>query len=100
VILQPQRVTFSVTVSSGTGTASFTANGRLDDAYVEPPSGSPTIDFEIQDANGKTRGARAGVITKAFIKLNSLCLGINSFIISNASADGLYTVTIYWDFGV
>lgn len=87
-------------VSSGAGNAFTTINGRLDNIFIKPPSGSPTLDVEIQDADLDTVAARGNITTSALVEIDNICKGLVNVMITNASADGTYIVKLRWYFGV
>lgn len=100
MILQPQKIRLTVVVSSGSGSTNFTINGRIDNVFIKAPSGTPTLGFEITDADGDTVTIKSGITADALIEVDNLCIGQNTLTIRNASADGNYIVKIRWDHGV
>jgi len=80
---------------SGNGSATFNGNIKIDTAVITPPSGSPSLDWEICDRDGKGVDGDSNVVAEAVAVVERICVGNkNAFHIRNASLSGSYTVRL------
>lgn len=87
---------FTITVTSGTGTATTTGIlGELVAIGIKPPSGA-IYDIDITDVDGYGVGGRANNNGITTIRLNGACYDNSTITISNASPDGSYSVKLWY----
>lgn len=95
-----ERQILTITVSSGTGSATFTAHGKLNSIGFKMPSGTPTYDFEIVDSASFGVAGKTGLSGKTTLGVDKLCTDLNTITISNATVDGDYLVRLWIEQGV
>lgn len=104
-VLRPEEIDVTIAVVSGSGSALFYANGRIDKVAITPSVGSAAdnaavkYNAEIVDRSSNGVWGKAGIVGKATIKVDALCLKSNTITLSSVSKDGTFTIRLWIDYG-
>lgn len=91
-----RQYTLAITVSGGTGSSTFIAEGHMKSSHTKQPVGpTATYDFDVVDYDGFGITGREDISGDMTMSEDKLCTGLHTVTIANATKDGVYLVRFY-----
>jgi len=98
--LPVEEIDMTITVSSGTGTGTFSVGGEIIQAMFKTPNGTETYDWQLTDRDSFVLDGNTGLEGNTCETIGKSCTDRQTTMtITNGSADGDYPVRLLMRYG-